>query len=243
MTQNKVLDDSKDAVEARYIPWTVVMKFREIETPIMLHSKRVTSYRAPVITEYVDTLTGEILQATELRNDKELWQVMYASERCMQREFILSSLRPEVREFALFVLRFRNQRRGVTPSFEGLVKWYAELSGKRPDNVRRYIPVLTDAGIIAGESLLGPLFQIAGKSVAAGEHLCEDSNAYSRLVLIRLRQRGMESGFETDGEPGWLQFVVPSVETHNAELPSSMPSHIRELITQYMQDHPEPQFA
>lgn len=243
MSQKNVGDESKDAMDARYIPWTVVMKFREIETPIMLQGKRVTSYRAPVITEYIDTLTGEILQATELRNDKELWQVMYASERCMQREFILNSLRPEVREFALFVLRFRNQRRGVTPGFEGLVKWYAELSGKRADNVRRYIHALTEAGIIAGESLLGPLFQIAGKSVAAGEHLCEDSNAYSRLVLMRLQQRGIESGIETDGEPGWLKFIVPSVETHSAEFPSSMPSHIRELITQYMQEHPEPQFA
>lgn len=219
------------------------MQFREIDTPIVLRGKRMTSYRAPVITEYVDTLTGEIAKATELRSSKEFWPEIYASERCMQREFILNSLRPEVRQFALFVLRFRNQRRGVTPGFEKLVKWYGEITGKRADNVRRYVIPLKEAGIIAGESLLGPLFQIAGKSVAATGHLCEDSNAYSRFVQMRLRQSGIELGVETDKEPEWLKLVVPVAATHSADLPDSTPSYLKELIAQYMQDHPEPQFA
>lgn len=243
MTRNVSHDKATDQTNKRYIPRTVVMKFREITTPIMLRGKEVTSYRASVVTEYVDTLTGAILQAAELRNSKELWPVIHASERCLQREFILNSLRPEVREFAFFVLRFRNQRRGVTPGFGQLAKWYAELEGKRADNVRRYINPLEEAGIIAGDSLLGPLFQIAGKSVAAREHLCEDSNAYSRLVLMRLPQHGMNTGTETDGEPGWLKFAVQSETTHSDVLHPSLPAHLRELISRYVREHPEAQFA
>lgn len=232
-----------DPTKARYLPWTVVMKFREIDQPIMLKCKKVTSYQAPVITEYVDTHTGEILEAKALRDNKELWPAFDFSERCLQRECILNNLRPEVREFALFVLRFKNQRRGVTPGFGQLVKWYAELTGKRADNVRRFIKPLEEAGIVAGDSLLGPLFQIAGKSVAAWEHLCEDSNAYSRLMLILLRQRGMDSGTERDGEPGWLQFVAQVETTYSAGLHPGLPAYIRELINRYVLEHPEAQFA
>lgn len=239
MNHNK----ASQSTEPRYLPWTVVTKFREMTTPIMLRGKEVTSYRAPVITEYLDRTTGEILEAKELRKGSELWPEFHVSERCLQREFILNILRPEVREFALFVLTFRNKRRGVTPGFGQLVKWYAELTGKRADNVRRFIKPLEEVGIVAGESLLGPLFQIAGKSVAAWEHLCEDSNAYSRLVLIRLRQRGMDSGLDTDEEPGWLKFVVQVETTHSAVLQPALPAHIKELISRYVLEHPEGQFA
>lgn len=235
--------NASQSTEPRYVPCTVVMKWREISTPIIRRGKEETCYQAPVITQYVDTHTGEILEAKAIRKDKELWPELHFSERCLQREFILNSLRPEVREFALFVLTFRNKRRGVTPGFRQLVKWYAELAGKRADNVRRFIKPLEEAGIVAGESLLGPLFQIAGKSVAAWEHLCEDSNAYSRLVLIRLRQRGMDSEPNTDEEPGWLKFVVQVETTHSAVLHPALPAHIKELISRYVLERPEGQFA
>lgn len=236
-------DKAPQSTEPRYVPCTVVMKWREIDTPIMRRGKEESCYQAPVVTQYVDTHTGEILETKAIRKDKELLPELHFSERCLQREFILNSLRPEVREFALFVLTFRNRRRGVTPGFGQLVKWYAELTGKRADNVRRFINPLEEAGIVAGESLLGPLFQIAGKSVAAWEHLCEDSNAYSRLVLIRLRQRAMDSGPETDGEPGWLSFVAQVETADSAVLHHALPAHIKELISRYVLEHPEGQFA
>lgn len=228
MSQRKALQSNGP----RYIPCTVVKKKRKINPPIKLNGKEVTCYQAPVITEYVDTHTGEILEAKGLRNGKELYLELHFSERCLQREFILNSLRPEAREFALFVLAFRNKRRGVTPGFEQLVKWYAELNGKRADNVRRLIKPLEKAEIIAGDSLLGPLFQIAGKSVTAWEHLCEDSNSYSRLVLIRLRQLSMDSGTETDGEPGWIRFAAQVETTSSAVLHPALPAHIREFLSQ-----------
>lgn len=235
--------EASESIEPRYVPCTVVMKWREIDQSIMLNGKKVTCYRAPVITEYVDTGTGEILEAKELCKGKELWPELHASERCLQREFILNSLRPEVREFALFVLRFRNQRRGVTPGFDRLVRWYAEFAGKRADNVRRYIKPLEEVGIIAGESLLGSLFQIAGSSVSAREHLCEDSNASSRLGLMRVQQRVRDSGIEIGKEPGWVPFVTQDEATHNAVLRPALPACFRELISRYVLEHPEPQFA
>lgn len=239
--------EASQSSEPLYVPFTVVMNWREIDTPIMLRGKKVTCYRGPVITEYVDTCTGEILEATELRKgkdkNKELWPELHASERCLQREFILNSLRPEVREFALFVLRFRNQRRGVTPGFDRLVRWYAELAGKRADNVRRYIKPLEKVGIIAGDSLLGSLFQITGNSVSPREHLCEDSTASSRLGLMRVQQRVRDSGIEIGKEPGWVPFVTQFEITHNAVLHPILPACIRELISRYVLEHPEPLFA
>jgi len=236
-------DADRDALSARFIPWTIVTKFREINSPIMQRGKAITSYRAPVITEYVDTLTGEILPATELTSDKELWPVIHASERCMQREFILNSLRPEVQEFALFILRFRNQRRGVTPCFGQLAKWYAELKGKRTDNVRRYFNPLERAGIIAGESLLGTLFQIAGKSITAREHMSEDSNSYSKIALIQLRQRDIAWERENDNELASLKCIAQTDASFNAASFPLLPAHIRAVINRYVQEHPEGQFA
>jgi len=238
MGHNKATDPTK----GRYIPWTVVMRFREITTPIMLRGKEVTSYRAPVINEYLDRTTGEILSVNELRDSKELWPAFDFSERCLQREFILDSLRPEVREFALFVLRFRNKRRGVSPSFEQLARWFAEITGKRADNVRRYIKPLEKARIIAGESLLGPLFQIAGRSVPTSEHLAEDSNASAEFALLHLKERIKRTGIVIAKEPSWLQYVQPE-RIHSDLLCPELSAALKEFINRYVREHPEACFA
>lgn len=171
----------------RYQPYNIIKKTRKIDSPIHLNGEKVTRYKAPCITEYVDMQTGEIIPAIALKNNPEVWPTVHNSERMLQREFILHGLRDEVREFAVFILQFRNQRRGVTPGVEQLVKWYAEITGKQACHVRRYVPPLENAGVIAGSSVLGPLFQIAGRSVSANKHLGEDSEAARKFMLIRAK--------------------------------------------------------
>lgn len=172
----------------RYQPYSIVKKTRNLDSPIRLDGKATTRYKAPCIAEYVDVQTGEIIAAAALKDNPEVWPTFHHSERVLQREFILGSLHKEVREFAVFVLQFKNQRRGVTPGIEQLVKWYATLSGKQACHVRRYVKPLEEAGVIAGSSVLGPLFQIAGRNVGASKHLGEDAEAARKFMLALMKK-------------------------------------------------------
>jgi hypothetical protein len=155
-------------------PYTTVMVWRKPSTAIRINNKLVSRYLAPSITEYLDLSTGEIIQASDLRNDPRIPPQIHVGEIILLRQALLDSLRKEVKEFALFVLHFRNNRRGITPEIETLVEWYARLHGKRPSNVRRYVTVLEKAGFLAGSSLLSRLFQNTGKRAMARDHLGED---------------------------------------------------------------------
>jgi hypothetical protein len=133
------------------------------------------------IREYVTTF-GEIIPAEELNIP-----TLDLRTKQADRDTALNALRPEVRAFAYFVLKFANKRRGITPGIETLCQWYAELNGKQARNVRRYIPRLTEVGILAGDNLLGPLFQHTGGTARA--HLGEAARAstiYSRMLHDRV---------------------------------------------------------
>lgn len=172
------------------VPFEVISSLRRLETPIRLGSKPVTLVQVPEITEYLDLETGEIIPAKQVH--RLHGRPIDLSLRVLQREYLLNSLREEVREFAFYVLSFRNRRRGITPDIEKLVKWFAEATHRRTENVRRHIPKLKQAGILASESLLCPLFQLSGKSTQARDHLSEDL----RAELMRLR---------------WLRRLSPSL--------------------------------
>jgi hypothetical protein len=123
-------------------------------------------------------------------------------ESVLLRETALASLRPEVRRFAEFVLKFRNRRRGITPGIDTLVQWYGQYTGARADNVRRYVPRLFDAGVLVGESVVGPLFQYAGKGLAAASHTGEDERA--KLIFANLMLEA-SAGHSVEGIPAWLE--------------------------------------
>jgi len=130
------------------------------------------------IREYADMTTGEIIPAEELTIP-----TLDLRTKQADREAALNSLRPEARTFAYFVLKFSNKRRGITPGIGTLCIWYADLHGRKAQHIRRYLPRLTEAGILAGENLLGPLFQQTGGSARA--HLAEESHAstvYARML-------------------------------------------------------------
>lgn len=97
------------------------------------------------VTEYLDTSTGEILAAQQVR---KLGVKEIRPDARERREATLDALRKEVRQFALFVLPFRNGRCSFSPGMDQLVKWYAFLHDRRPCDVRRLVKGLESGGII-----------------------------------------------------------------------------------------------
>ena len=155
----------------------------ELSAPIKIDGKDVHRFSLLKISECVDKTTGEIIpfsQAEELGFS----QMIQSGLLMKQREAILNSLRKEVKDFALFVLKFRNKRGGITPHIDKLCRMYAELHNVRSTNVRRYIKKLKDANILANDQLLCPLFQIYNRNASSKEHLSEDCIAGN--IFIRM---------------------------------------------------------
>ncbi len=176
--------------EPYLLPYTTVMVWRKLSTAICINNILVTRYQAPKVTEYLDQSTGEIIQASDLRDDPRVPLQIHFGEIQLLRQALIASLRREVRAFALFVLLFRNNRRGLTPEIDTLVEWYANLHGKRPSNVRRYVVALEKVGFLAGSSLLSRLFQRTGRQATARDHLGEDAAA-SRIYFAQRFNAGL----------------------------------------------------
>jgi len=163
------------------------------------------------VTAYVDLETGEIIPAGNVRIPK-----VDVAKRIKEKEAALKSMRPEVRKFALFVLRFRNRRRGLTPDLDTIGRWYSELCGKQVSHVRRYYPALRRAGILAGSNVLSPAWQM--HTTRSKEHVAEDGHATIEYMLACVEQG--------DRAPAWFRRMFRSVSvgsdynptwTHNAE--------------------------
>jgi len=137
--------------------------------------------------------TGEIIPAQQASIP-----LLDLRTKLAEKEASLRSLRPEVREFAYFVLCFANKRRGITPGIDSLCHWYAGITGKRADNVRRYVPKLEQAGILAGDNLLGKLWQRTGGKPS--ECMGEEAIAACRYQQIKwkLRRSSMGDGRDID---------------------------------------------
>lgn len=194
-------------------------KWRTLTPPVVIAGRLSSRYQSVEVTEYVNLDSGEIVLAA----DAEKYGIRITGavgQRVLQRDAALSSLKPEARDFARFCLRFRNRRRGVTPGFRELCRRYSELTGKRVDNVRRYLPSLKRAGIMAGESLLGPLFQFAGTSIKAHEHTGEDGRAelVFHTLLAKERNTAAAARLQTEVDAfGYLPYVPEWDAVRSAE--------------------------
>ncbi|MGY6160476.1 hypothetical protein [Paraburkholderia strydomiana] len=171
---------------APLVPYVIEHRWRRLVLPMVQAGKPVEKYLAPVVVEWLDVGTGEVLCDEDARKDSRYQHPLRVSERCRQREYVLASLRPEIRALALFVLRFRNRRRGISPGVQTLVKWYAQYTNKRPENVRRNVQRLLDAKILEGDSLVGKLWQITD---ATSTHVQEDSEAEMRFAAMQMSTR------------------------------------------------------
>ena len=160
-----------------------VIKHISLKPAIDAGYKKLKILKLIRVTECVDKSTGEIIPFHQAEK-VGFRQGINFGVFVLQRETILNSLRKEVRAFAVFVLKFRNQRGGITPDVDELCKMYAELHGMRLSNVKRYVERLKEAGVLSSKYLVGPLFQIHNKKLAPNEHLAEDiiaSNVYDSL--------------------------------------------------------------
>jgi len=138
------------------------------------------------VLEYVNLKTGEIIP---FNFAKQIGITEFDYEPLTQeRNEILDSLRKEVKEFALFVLLFRNKRRGISPNIEQVIEYYSKFSGMRKNNIKsRLLPLILNK-VLFSSTLMMPPFQINDKNITAREHLQEDFIAESRFFELMRRK-------------------------------------------------------
>jgi len=143
------------------------------------------------VTEYLDMTTGEIIEAKTIN---ALGMKAIRPEAMLRRQEKLNSLRKEVRQFAVFLLKFRSQLGGFLLPLELLVKWYGSLEGKEAKHIRRYIPRLVDAGILDFDSKLNPDFMWFDPEVGRAGIRGETFRAYRILDELRLKKKTCTQG-------------------------------------------------
>ena len=136
------------------------------------------------VTEYLDMKTGEIIEAASIIR---MGMKAIRPDAMRRREDKLDSLRKEIREFVLFLLKFRNRLGGFLMPLDQLVKWYGKLEGKEAKHIRRYLPRLVDAGILDFDHRLDPDFMRFDPEVGRESVRGETFTAYRIFDEMRLR--------------------------------------------------------
>lgn len=141
------------------------------------------SKRKPLVTEYVDVTTGEIYDA---ETAYKLGVRAIRPDAMMRRTKKLDSLRKEPREFANFLLKFRDGRCKFLVPLDTIISWYSKLTGKDTHHIRRYFPSLVKAEILDDDLMLNEDFMInnpnAGKAAAKGD-LFRAHNIFDQMML------------------------------------------------------------
>lgn len=133
------------------------------------------------ILEYIDISTGEIIPKRKLHIPE------IRPEAMLTRFKRLDSLRQEVRDFAIFLLKFRNHACGFLVPMDTLVGWYADISSKRVWNIQRYFETLYTNKILSDYETPEKEFMIKNptreKSDAKGDY----DKAHTIYTLLRLK--------------------------------------------------------
>lgn len=141
------------------------------------------SRRKPLVTEYIDLATGEVIDA---ESAQRLGVRSIRPDAMLRRYKKLDSLRKEPREFANFLLKFRDGRCKFLMPIDTIVDWYSKLTGKELHHVRRYFQTLVNAEILDADQVLNEDFMIhnpcAGKGVAKGD-LFRAYNIFDQMML------------------------------------------------------------
>lgn len=143
--------------------------------------------RKPTVTEFIDTRTGEIIDA---KTAQKMGVRSIRPDARIRREAKMDSLRTEPRAFAEFILKFRDGRCKFLVGLSELVSLYARMTGKAAEHVRRYLPRLAKSGILEDDHTLNEDFMIhnptAGKAAAKGDAF----RASCRFSALSMRYRG-----------------------------------------------------
>ncbi len=138
------------------------------------------------VIEYVNIKTGEIIPYALA---KQIGVTEFDYEPLTEeRNEILNSFRKEVKDFACFVLIFRNKRRGLSPNIEQVTEYYSKFSGMRKNNIKtRLLPPLMNK-VLHSSTLMMPPFQINDKKATAREHLQEDFIAENKFFDLMFKK-------------------------------------------------------
>ncbi len=148
-----------------------------------------TARGQPQVLEYVSLSTGEILDA---KTAKEMGVKAIRPHAMLSRLRKLESLRKEPQQFARFIIRYRNGRCGFQVPLESLVGMYAKLHDKEGKNVRRYLPVLAEAGILIDEQTLHKDFMVNNPTEARASAQGDTERAHCRFAGDMLRRHRMK---------------------------------------------------
>ena len=110
----------------------------------------------------------------------------------IERQRRLDSLREEVRAFAVFVLHFRNEACGFLVPMDTIKSWYSKYSGKRSDNINRYIQKLIDGGILENEIQLTKVFMLNNPNRSKKDALGDVFRAESKFSILMLSKENHE---------------------------------------------------
>lgn len=139
----------------------------------------------PQALEYVCLRTGEILDA---KAAKEMGVTSIRPHAMLSRSRKLCSLRKEPQAFTRFILRYRNGRCGFQVPLESLVGMYAKLHSKETKNVRRYLPALTEAGILVDDNSLHKDFMVNDPTEAKASASGDTERAYCKFSVELLKR-------------------------------------------------------
>jgi hypothetical protein len=194
-----VLRQCKLMLGEKYAPFSFRLIPRQPKYPLLIDGEIRENYVAQEIKEYVDTRTGEIVLAKDVPKG-EVAPTNRFGEQFLQRQAVFHGLRPEVLAFARFVLQFRDQRGGMTPGMDTLVRWYADLEGKRAPDVRRYVERLEAAGVCEGDCM-GPRFMWFEQQALYSHYLGAAPVAVAKFYFMkRRRERDNEAQPRRDSE-------------------------------------------
>ena len=189
--EDLIYDEANDGYKPKPEQLTVYTTKTESQTYKSKILGKTFRFTREKVVEYLDPETGEILT---LKQFKELGGVEYNHGVFIQeRNEILDTFRSEVREFACFLLKFRNQRRGISPSVEKVVEYFSKFSGKRVNNINARLLPKMYGKVLANDNLLTTPFQLTDKRNHGYSHMQEDFIAENTFLdLMRMKQYKVE---------------------------------------------------
>jgi hypothetical protein len=174
-------DGKLEPDRSTFVPFTWNLKTKKLIKPMKINgvTQRFLLYYS--VHELVDTETGEIFLASDVNRKYVEYHYLL-----LQRQAILESLRPEIKDLALFVLKFRDRRRGITPNVNKILRWYSEIHQKHYSNVLRHKKKLVGKILErSDDTLLTAYFQNPGRNTSAKDH----KQVYLKSEIIYEREK------------------------------------------------------
>ena len=121
-------------------------EYEEDKSKLMIHKTEPHPKYGVRVVEYVDMDTGEIISSKEARIKYGVTSVY--PDASVRRQDKINNLKSSLKDFANFILKFRNKSCGFLVPFDRIIDYYSKYSGIRLGNVKRKIKPLIVAGVL-----------------------------------------------------------------------------------------------